>query len=1094
MPNTVPRLLGMGLGSGDVSALESGDSLVIRAVFDRPVRVRTSANEPSIGLTINGTTRRAVFHRVVSPPRFRNYGSNVGSAIEFAYTMQASDAEASEITVTRNSLRATGGASIVSATGGARPALTHSQFVLRDDRWNAHANSGEPLTATLESVPSSHDGETAFTVRVQLSEAIATGYEAVRDHAFTLTNAQLTNASRVDGQSDLWQLDIEPDSDADVTLSVAANRECTESGALCTADGRSLSNALEATIAGPVETTAEEQVETTGLTASFENVPASHTGSGTISLRLSLDAALSTSWKGVQHSLAIANGTLTRTHRVGGRSDLWGIVVAPTGDDDVTVRLNASADCADPEKTMCASDGRRLEAAISTVIPGPAPLTASFVNMPSGHDGSSFTFRILFSEPISIGWKTIRDSSVRVTQGGRTAGAAGARRVDGRNDLWEIAVNPASGADIAIGLGPTGTCTDTGAMCTSAGKALSSGLQANVIGPPGLSVADARVREAANATVDFTVALSRAAAATVTVDYATSDGTATAGSDYTAASGTLSFAPGELTKTVSVAVIEDQHDEDEETFTLTLSNASGNNVWLSDATATGTIENTDAMPQAWIARFGRTVTGQVVEAVEARLTAPREAGARLALAGQALPSWQGGAERTAAFDADAADRESMDAVRIWLSRGEPEGDASVGNGRALSDRDFLTGTSFALTAGGREAGGFATLWGRASVAGFDGREGDLTLDGEVTTGLVGADWAAADWTAGLAVGHSRGTGDYRSTGDEPNASGKVEAVLTGLYPYIGLWLGDGLTAWATGGSGSGDLTLEYGDGTRVETDLSMFMGAAGLRGEVLRPENGAGLALAVKGDMRFSRTSSKAATDSNDGKLAAAEGNVWLMRAGVEGSRALALGGGAVLTPGFEIGMRLDGGDAETGFGADIGGGLTFADASRGLSVDLKARGLIAHEASGFREWGASAGLGWVPRPGSDRGPSLRLSQSLGGSSQGGMDALLGSETLAGLAANDNGAGDGGDELRRRRLDLRLGYGLSALGDRFTSTPELGLGLSNDSREMSLGWRLNLTRGGPVSLELGLAATRREQADGTGDAEHAIGFRMTARF
>ena len=155
MPNTVPRLLGVGLGSGDVSALESGDSLVIRAVFDRPVRVRTNANEPSIGLTINGTTRRAVFHRVVSPPRFRNYGSNVGSAIEFAYTMQASDAEASEITVTRNSLRATGGASIVSATGGSNPSLNNSQVVLRDDRWNAEATSDDPLTATFESVPSS---------------------------------------------------------------------------------------------------------------------------------------------------------------------------------------------------------------------------------------------------------------------------------------------------------------------------------------------------------------------------------------------------------------------------------------------------------------------------------------------------------------------------------------------------------------------------------------------------------------------------------------------------------------------------------------------------------------------------------------------------------------------------------------------------------------------------------------------------------------------------------------------------------------------------------------------------------------------------
>ena len=59
--------------------------------------------------------------------------------------------------------------------------------------------------------------------------------------------------------------------------------------------------------------------------------------------------------------------------------------------------------------------------------------------------------------------------------------------------------------------------------------------------------------------------------------------------------------------------------------------------------------------------------------------------------------------------------------------------------RALTGRDFLTGTSFALTGGLAEAGGYAALWGRGAISRFDGREGDLTLDGEVATGLMGAD-------------------------------------------------------------------------------------------------------------------------------------------------------------------------------------------------------------------------------------------------------------------------------------------------------------------------------------------------------------------
>ena len=103
----------------------------------------------------------------------------------------------------------------------------------------------------------------------------------------------------------------------------------------------------------------------------------------------------------------------------------------------------------------------------------------------------------------------------------------------------------------------------------------------------------------------------RAATAAISVDYATSDGTAQAGADYTAASGTLSFQAGESSGTIEVAVLDDAHDEGEETLTLRLSNASGGE--LTDGEATGTIENTDLMPAALLARFGRATAEQVVD-------------------------------------------------------------------------------------------------------------------------------------------------------------------------------------------------------------------------------------------------------------------------------------------------------------------------------------------------------------------------------------------------------------------------------------------------------------------------------------------------
>ena len=122
-------------------------------------------------------------------------------------------------------------------------------------------------------------------------------------------------------------------------------------------------------------------------------------------------------------------------------------------------------------------------------------------------------------------------------------------------------------------------CGTAGAVCTGDGRALSATISTTVLGPVALSVADARVREASDVTLDFAVTLSRASRAPVAVAYATADGSATAVSDYTATSGTLSFAAGETSKTVSVPVLDDAHDEGEESLTLRLSGLSGKNAW-----------------------------------------------------------------------------------------------------------------------------------------------------------------------------------------------------------------------------------------------------------------------------------------------------------------------------------------------------------------------------------------------------------------------------------------------------------------------------------------------------------------------------------
>ena len=249
------------------------------------------------------------------------------------------------------------------------------------------------------------------------------------------------------------------------------------------------------------------------------------------------------------------------------------------------------------------------------------------------------------------------------------------------------------------------------------------------------------------------------------------------------------------------------------------------------------------------------------------------------------------------------------------------------------------------------------------------------------------------------------------------------------------------------------------------------------------PESG-GPELAIKSDAMVVR----APSDAVQG-LEAATGEVTRLRLGLEGSWRVVAGGGGEFVPRLEIGVRHDGGDAETGFGVDIGGGLAWSDRASGITVEVSGRGLLTHASSGFREHGFAGSLTWDPRPDSERGVKLTLRQTVGAEANGAMDALLSRRTMDGLVANDNG-----NALRQRRLEVRLGYGLPVFAGRFAATPEIGLGLSEAGRDYSLGWRLTRAGSGAGSLEFSLAAHRHESANDEVPPEHGGGFKVTARW
>jgi chitinase len=116
-------------------------------------------------------------------------------------------------------------------------------------------------------------------------------------------------------------------------------------------------------------------------------------------------------------------------------------------------------------------------------------------------------------------------------------------------------------------------------------------------GPPSFVVTDVTGPEASSG-LSFGVLLTNANSSPVGIDYA--DGTATAGTDYTAVSGTLTFNPGQTSKSVPVTVADDAIAEDDEAFTLSLSNATGG-LAISDVQGIWTIQNDDADPTVSVA-------------------------------------------------------------------------------------------------------------------------------------------------------------------------------------------------------------------------------------------------------------------------------------------------------------------------------------------------------------------------------------------------------------------------------------------------------------------------------------------------------------
>ena len=480
---------------------------------------------------------------------------------------------------------------------------------------------------------------------------------------------------------------------------------------------------------------------------------------------------------------------------------------------------------------------------------------------------------------------------------------------------------------------------------------------------------------------------------------------------------------------------------------------------------------TNVTVNAWLARFARAVAQGMLEGVEDRLRSPRPLGMRATVAGRSLAAGQ--LEDPLGTDYQlAVHRVPGQAPSTWggsrTSSERPRGP------RLLTGDEFLTASSFELS-GESPAGGVFGAWGRGGFSRFDGIEDRSALDGDITAGTLGADYVKGPWLAGLALSHNWGVGTYGG----PYRPDDIEALLTGLYPYAGYRITDRFAVWGVGGYGQGFLTLTPAGGASMETGISLAMAALAARGVLMSAPNGLGVALRTDGFW-------VRATAEEVFGLLAADVTVTRLRLAVESSYAMDLHNGGMLTPKLEVGVRHDDGDAETGAGLDVGGGLVWFVPARGISVEVEARGLVGHQVEEFRDWGLSGRLRYDRTPSSDRGLSASLRSSVGRSPWGGPAAALWGDTLPQPALHDGTSGD--------QLSVEAAYGFPILAGRFTGSPWMGAGALSAGRDYRVGYRITSARPSRPDMLLGVEGLRRENGSSGSAAEHALRLRLAMRW
>ena len=379
---------------------------------------------------------------------------------------------------------------------------------------------------------------------------------------------------------------------------------------------------------------------------------------------------------------------------------------------------------------------------------------------------------------------------------------------------------------------------------------------------------------------------------------------------------------------------------------------------------------------------------------------------------------------------------------------------------------LLDGASFALplsAAEGDSAGniGATALWGSTDYRRLDGDEDNLKWDGEVVSFHLGMDKRFIRQTlGGVALSWNQSDFGYHDTANRAGSHGEYQYNSVNLHPYFGWMPNDDLTIWGTVGYGTGEIEVNAG-GVECSTDTTQLSMSGGFSRWLLNSTelmSGGATTLNLKGDVSI--TSVDVEENQKD-SFAAQEVGSSRLRVLASGEQQRELTSGGVLIPSLEMGVRYDGGDGITGAGAELGGGLRYANPGGNFTVAGNVRTLLAHD---YNESGADFLLRLSPASG--RGLSLRVRPAWG-KTQSVADKLWND------GANELG---GGNAALQSSLDAEVGYGVAAtmLGTPGVVTPYTGMTATDGvPNRVRLGGRF----AGGNGISLNLEGARKNTSD-----------------